>query len=149
MGWKYESNAHKLWLTESNFHMACKTKNNFLNTFVCCNSWTYIVDLNLCTPKNFYFYFIFCCCTHKNFYFYFIFCCWTPKNFYLQCKHTHEYDLIFHMFVDRFMPDSCGAEPEHNMHESLVTPRCPGIYGFRNRCVHLGNPWWVWKGKRR
>ena len=44
-----------------------------------------------------------------------------PKNFYLQCKHTHEYnDLIFHIFAGIFMPDSCGAEPEHKMHESLV-----------------------------
>ena len=43
-----------------------------------------------------------------------------PKNFYLQCKHTHDNDLIFHIFADRFMPDLCGAEPEHNMHESLV-----------------------------
>ena len=45
----------------------------------------------------------------------------TPRNFYLQCKHTHEYnDLIFHIFVDRFIPDSHGAEPKHNMCESLV-----------------------------
>ena len=44
-----------------------------------------------------------------------------PKNFYLQCKHSHEYnDLIFHIFANRFMPDSHGAEPEYNMHESLV-----------------------------
>ena len=33
----------------------------------------------------------------------------------------HEYNnLIFHIFADRFMPDLCGAEPEHNMCESLV-----------------------------
>ena len=43
-----------------------------------------------------------------------------PKNFYLQCKHSHDYnDLIFHIFVDRFM-HSRGAEPEHTMRESLV-----------------------------
>ena len=100
---------------------------------MCRNSWTYIVDLILCMTRNFYF--IFCYWTPKNFYlqsvqalilcttrnFYFIFCCWTPKNFYLQCKHNHDYnDLIFHIFVDRFMPHSYRAEPEHNMHESLV-----------------------------
>ena len=44
-----------------------------------------------------------------------------PKNFYLQCKHSNEYnDLIFHIFADRFMPDSHGVEPEHNMHESHI-----------------------------
>ena len=93
--------------------------------------FVYDQEYHYCTPKNFYFYFIFSCCTPKNYYllfsccmpknYYLLFSCCTPKNFYLQCKHTQEYnDLIFHIFTDRFMPDSCEAVPEHNMHESLV-----------------------------
>ena len=55
----------------------------------------------------------------KNYYL--LFSCCMPKNFYLQCKHTHDYsDLIFHIFIDRFMPESRGAVPEHNMCESVV-----------------------------
>ena len=42
-----------------------------------------------------------------------------PMNF--QCKHTHNYDdVLLHVFADRLMPSSSGANPEHNMHEALI-----------------------------
>ena len=126
MGCKYESNAQELQLAESNFHVAwhghgmgmpCRNWiQQFLNTFVCHNSWTYIHSrLEFVYDQEYHY------CTPKNLYFYFTFCCWMPNNLYLQCKYSHEYnDLVFHIFADRFMPDSHGAEWEHNMCESLV-----------------------------
>ena len=56
-------------------------------------------NIMLCTPKNFNFFFI----------------------FKFQCKHSHNYnDVLFHVFTDCLMPSPRGADPEHNMRESLM-----------------------------
>ena len=65
----------------SMWHVACYTKNFF--KYICMLQFldvhgrlefVYNQEYHYCTPKNFYFYFIFCCCMPKNFYFYVIFC---------------------------------------------------------------------------
>ena len=65
----------------STWHVACHTKIFF--KYVCMSQFLDIhgrlefvhnQEYHYCTPKNFSFYFIFCCCMPKNFYFYVIFC---------------------------------------------------------------------------